>query len=58
MNKGAVNGFEQEKWTIKTFREKMLQSSEAVVHRCSTDYLFWEFQKMPRDSSQLLRPAA
>ena len=45
MDKWAVNGFTQEKWTIEKFREKILQTSEAVAHCRSTDYLFWEFQK-------------
>ena len=41
MKKGAVNGFQQEKWTIEKFREKILKSSEPVVHSSSIDYLFW-----------------
>ena len=41
---------------VQKFREKILKRSEAVARSCSTDYLFWEFKKIPPKKSQLPRP--
>ena len=50
-HKGQGNGkwLQTKKWIIEE-KKKRLKSSETVVHSCSTDYSFWEFQN--------LRPAA
>ena len=52
MDKWLVNGSKQienkKKWTIKKFGEKILRSSEAVVHSCSTGYQFWDPKKFQK----------
>ena len=52
MDKWLVNGSKQienkNKWTIKKFGEKILRSSEAVVHSCSTGYQFWDPKKFQK----------
>ena len=47
-NKWPVNGSKPEKWTTEKFREKITKSSAALVRSGSTDYLFWEFHKIPQ----------
>ena len=53
--KGQVSGkqLQTKKWTT----EIILNSTEAVLHSCSTDHMFWEFQQNPPKKAQALRPS-
>ena len=50
-----ANDFKQEKYKV---RKNILKNTEPFVHSCYTGWLFYEFLKILRKTSQYLRPAS